>query len=337
MSMQHPVSRKRIQLVVLVLNTITSVIRPLLFPGQPWYFYVILFFATFIVITLLWECMLILSSFLENRIQTASRPVTRIVVQVLLTFVCTCILGYSFFGFAEYYYNVKNPPALEALMPVLFFMSAVIFNLIYFGAYYFSEWKSNFIRVERLQREQTEVRYEALRNQLNPHFLFNALTSLNSLIFENQQLASDFLQQLSKVYRYTLQHKNKETVSLKTELDFVQNYIALFKIRFEEAIIFNLEVSESDKEKGIPPVTLQMLIENAVKHNIISTTEPLTITIKSKDDYLIIENNINRKKQVESSNKQGLENLIALYKYLSDNPVIINESEKLFEVRIPLV
>jgi LytS/YehU family sensor histidine kinase len=188
-----------------------------------------------------------------------------------------------------------------------------------------------------MQREQTLVKYNALRNQLNPHFLFNALTSLNSLIFENQQLASDFLQQLSKVYRYVLQNKEKETVSLSTELDFISHYIFLLKTRFGNGIEFQIGLPEKAKEKEIVPVTLQILIENAMKHNVVSNEAPLRISISIDDKYLDIVNSVNKKTQVESSNKQGLENLKSLYQYLTDKPIDIIETDNLFQVRIPLI
>ena len=186
-------------------------------------------------------------------------------------------------------------------------------------------------------KEQTQVKYDALRNQLNPHFLFNALTSLNSLIFENQQLASEFLQQLSKVYRYTLQNKDKDTVSLSTEIDFINNYIFLFKTRFENAIHFKIEIDKDSRDKGIVPVTIQVLIENAVKHNIVTDKSPLIISIIAKGNFLTVENTVNKKSQVEASNKQGLENLKTLYQYLSDTDVEITETDSLFRVRIPLI
>ncbi len=335
--MKHPITRKSIYTILLIFDAFTSLTRPYLFPNQTVFFYVSIFVATFIIIAILWEYMLLVSTSLEKYLAVHTKPITRIIVQVILTFICAYALGTSLYYYAGKYFHIDTPKVLDTVAPLLYFMSSVILNLIYFGAYYFKEWKENLIRAERLQREQAEVRYDALRNQLNPHFLFNALTSLNSLIFENQQLASDFLQQLSKVYRYTLQHKDKETVSLKTELDFISNYISLFKIRFQDAIIFKMDISEQSKEKGIPPVTLQMLIENAVKHNIINNANPLTISISSNDEYLIVENTINKKSQVETSNNQGLENLKALYRYLIDKPIEIYESERTFTVKIPLV
>ena len=188
-----------------------------------------------------------------------------------------------------------------------------------------------------MQREQAMVKYDALRNQLNPHFLFNALTSLNSLIFDNQQLASDFLQQLSKVYRYVLQHKEKETVALSTELEFVDSYTFLLKTRFDSGIEVNIDLSEEAKEKQIVPATLQILVENAVKHNIVSSANPLVISITEYDSYLLLGNNVNKKAQVETSNKQGLENLKSLYSYLIDKPIDIVETNEIFTVKIPLI
>jgi hypothetical protein len=337
MTIRHPISRKIIYTILFILDVLTSITRLFLFPNNSLFFYISIFVATFIIAVILWEYLLFVSNFLEKHLPVSSKLASRIIVQVILTFICAQTLGYLLFNYNGKYFNVVTPAGVDAITPLLYFMASIILNLVYFGAYYFTQWKENLVRAERLQREQTEVRYDALRNQLNPHFLFNALTSLNSLIFENQQLASDFLQQLSKVYRYTLQHKNKETVTLKTELDFITNYISLFKIRFQESIIFNFAINEISKEKGIPPVTLQMLIENAVKHNIINNINPLIITISSNEEYLIVENKINKKSQVEASNKLGLENLKALYYYLSDKPLEIIETDKKFIVKIPLI
>jgi LytS/YehU family sensor histidine kinase len=181
------------------------------------------------------------------------------------------------------------------------------------------------------------VKYNALQNQLNPHFLFNALTSLNSLIFENQQLASEFLQQLSKVYRYVLQNKESQTVPLSTELDFISHYISLLSTRFRTAIRFKVALRIDSGDKHVVPVTVQILIENAIKHNIASREMPLTIYIEVNDGYLEVTNTVNKKSFVEASNRQGLQNLKSLYQYLSDRPINIIEADGLFKVRIPLI
>jgi LytS/YehU family sensor histidine kinase len=241
------------------------------------------------------------------------------------------------FGAASAIFDIPLNPSLVTIGYLLYFLMTLVLNLIYFGIAYFFNWKKDLINLGGIQREQAIVKYNNLRNQLNPHFLFNALASLNSLIFENQQLASDFLQQLSKVYRYVLQNKEKETVPVSTEVNFIAHYISLLKIRYGTAINFNIELDETAREKQIVPVTLQILIENAVKHNAVSMALPLKITLATDSNYLIVENNINKKGLVESSNKQGLNNLVAFYKYLSNKPVMIGETENTFRVSIPLI
>jgi LytS/YehU family sensor histidine kinase len=150
-------------------------------------------------------------------------------------------------------------------------------------------------------------------------------------------LASQFLQQLSKVYRYVLQNKDKNFVSLQTELDFIKNYILLLKTRFQDALFIDVSVKKEIREQAIVPVTLQILIENALKHNIADRDKPLKIEIFVIDDYLIVSNNIQLRKLVDTSNKQGLGNVKSLYSFLTEKPVIIEQTENRFAVKIPLL
>ena len=337
MLLESPVSRKKVYVLLLVLNIIGVVNRLSVFPGMPWMFHFGLFVLVQIISTLLWESMIYINRFLEKPFPVASRTVTHIAIQIFVIFVLAVVLGKLSYPRVGERFNFQPSPEMKAVVLFLNFSMSLVLNLVFFGAIYFKEWKANLLRAERSQREKAEVRYDALRNQLNPHFLFNALTSLNSLIFENQQLASDFLQQLSKVYRYTLQTKDKETVSLKIEMEFINHFVSLVKTRFAETVYIKTDIKESALEKGIVPVTMQLLLENALKHNIISSDTPLNIHIHADEDYLIVENCLNKKTRVETSNKQGLENLKALYKYLSDKPVEITEGEKIFTVKIPLL
>jgi two-component system LytT family sensor kinase len=205
-----------------------------------------------------------------------------------------------------------------------------------FGYHFFRRWKEQQVLAAELGEEKALVQYDNLKNQLNPHFLFNALSALNSLIFENPQLASDFLQQLSKVYRYVLENKDKNAVSLQTEFDFVSHYVKLLETRFGEGLKVIFEIDESAREKAIVPVTLQILIENAVKHNTTSKSSPLVISIQANDGYLTVANNLQKKQAVETSNGQGLENLKNLYRFISDKPVEVLETVDSFAVKIPL-
>lgn len=215
-------------------------------------------------------------------------------------------------------------------------LMVILLNVAHFSYYSLEKWRENALRATNLEKEKSHVQFDNLKNQLNPHFLFNSLTSLDSLIQENPPLAREFLQQLSKVFRYVLKNKEKGLVSLETELNFIKNYVALLKTRFGDSLSINFNISEAVLDEQIAPVTLQILIENALKHNIINQFNPLIINILNQDDYLIIENEIQLKKQVETSNGQGLNNLKSLYSFLSEKEVLI-ESNGTFRVKIPLI
>lgn len=192
-------------------------------------------------------------------------------------------------------------------------------------------------KTQLLEKEKALVMYENLKQHLNPHFLFNSLTSLSSLIRFDQVQASDFLDKMSKVYRYILKNRDNETVPLGEEIKFVGLYNQLQKTRFESGLEINIDIKEEHFYRKIAPVTLQNLVENAIKHNIASAEMPLKIDLYLERNYLIVENNLQKKCFVETSNKQGLVNMKSLYKYLSNEPMIIEETEKTFTVKIPLV
>lgn len=192
-------------------------------------------------------------------------------------------------------------------------------------------------KAQLLEKEKVMVMYESLRQQLNPHFLFNSLTSLSGLIQTDQKMAGNFLEQMSKIYRYILKNRDSELVSLREELAFVQVYINLQKTRFKEGLQVKINVKEDELHKKIAPVTLQNLVENAMKHNIIDLETPLIIEITSDEGYLLVKNNLQKKNMVETSNKQGLASLQSLYHYLSQRPVLIEETVTEFIIRIPLI
>jgi ligand-binding sensor domain-containing protein len=206
-------------------------------------------------------------------------------------------------------------------------------------------------KAQLLEKEKAVMQYEGLKQQLNPHFLFNSLTSLSSLIQIDTKIANEFLESLSKTYRYILKSSESETVLLSDEIKFAQNYVSLQKTRFEGGLFVNINVSEAALHHKIVPVTLQNLIENAMKHNIIDDESPLNVDIFTENDgntdlsrdnregavSLIIRNNIQKKNFVATSNKRGLTNLVNLYHYLSNTPVEITETTEFFTVKIPLL
>jgi sensor histidine kinase YesM len=188
--------------------------------------------------------------------------------------------------------------------------------------------------VERLKKETLLSQFESLKNQVNPHFLFNSLNVLTELIHHNQDKAAKFVGELSDVYRYVLDSKNKEVVELKSELEFIEAFFYLLKIRFSDNI--KLTISIKDKRNVmIPPLTLQLLIENAVKHNIISKTEPLLICIYEDNDYLVVKNQLRKKREAQRSSGIGIKNIESRYNFLTEKKIIISDDSDFFTVQIP--
>lgn len=196
------------------------------------------------------------------------------------------------------------------------------------------------IQAQQLMKENALAQFEALKNQVSPHFLFNSLSILSSLVHVDAHLSERFIDQLSKAYRYILEQKDNDTVSLRTELEFLKSYAFLLKIRFENKFDVNVIVTEQQAEKyRIAPLTLQLLIENCVKHNRMSENEPLVISISIKDDYLIVVNPVRARSELEkrTSTRIGLANIKNRYQILTKSPVQIEQGENLFTVKIPLI
>ena len=181
------------------------------------------------------------------------------------------------------------------------------------------------------------AKFESLKSQLDPHFLFNSLNVLTSLIGENPYKAEKFTTQLSKVYRYVLEQRNKDLIPVLEEIKFANTYMELLGMRFEDAVKFEIPSSITNKNLKIVPLSLQLLLENAVKHNVVSSSKPLTIRIYEQDNYLIIENNINPKQVIGQGTKVGLRNIADRYGLITDKNVIIENNNKIFKVSLPLL
>ncbi|MDB2385569.1 2TM domain-containing protein [Polaribacter sp.] len=181
------------------------------------------------------------------------------------------------------------------------------------------------------------AKFESLKNQLDPHFLFNSLNVLTSLIGENPNLAEKFTTKLSKIYRYVLEQRNKDLVPIEEELKFAKTYMELLGMRFEDAVKFNIPDTIDNNELKIVPLSLQLLLENAVKHNVVSTSKPLAISIYQENNYLIIENNINPKEAIGKSTKVGLQNIADRYGLITNKGVKIEKNNKTFKVSLPLL
>jgi two-component system, LytTR family, sensor kinase len=218
-------------------------------------------------------------------------------------------------------------------------LAATIFIATIYECFYFSErWEKTVIEAEKLKRENLISQFETLKNQVNPHFLFNSFNTLMTIIPENTEIAVEFVQKLSNVYRYVLNNKDKELVELSTEIAFLKDYIFLHKIRFGENLKVNFNLPESILGTQIPPLTLQMLMENAVKHNIISSEKPLIIDIYLEtNNNIVMENNLQKRSIPAESTQVGLQNIINRYKYLSQKVVEIISTTTIFKVSLPII
>lgn len=201
---------------------------------------------------------------------------------------------------------------------------------------FFKSWKESQIEAEKLRAEMKTYQYDALRNQINPHFLFNSFNVLSELVYEDQELAVKFIRQMSDIYRYVLDSKDLELVSLQEEIDFIQKFGFLLQTRFENNLEIDIQV-EAGKDDLIVPMALQLLLENAVKHNEVSTEFPLKVEIHRSGDAILVKNNLKKKSNPESSTKTGLQNIIKRYKYLSEKEIRVEETKESFIVEIPIL
>jgi LytS/YehU family sensor histidine kinase len=180
------------------------------------------------------------------------------------------------------------------------------------------------------------IGYEALKNQVNPHFLFNSLTALSSLDYKDQEKAVSFIRELSNVFRYVLESREKELVDFATEKKLLESVSYMNRIRYEDSLQVKVNLSDAT-DKYIIPMALQMLLENAIKHNSISVNKPLKVNIMEEDGYIVVKNNLQPKRSEIVSNKIGLENIKSRYKYLSDKEVLVEKSKEEFIVKIPVL
>lgn len=264
--------------------------------------------------------------------------VKRLIVNTLASFVFT-ILFTLFFGYIWFRYILNHD--LESMISLIIDQVIMVSICIFLGLLtvytfqFFNYWKEAIKNEEKLKREVLSLQYESLKNQVNPHFLFNCLNILTPLVYKDQDEAAKFIKQFSEVYRYVLEQKDNELVNIETEMEFVNSFIYLNKIRFGNAL--NVEIDINSRNNSVVPLSIQMLVENAIKHNIITKDKPLKIKIYEKDSSLIIENNLQKKDNSKNSNKTGLKNIKSRYEYISDKEFIIEESEGSFKVKIPLI
>ncbi|WP_020595213.1 sensor histidine kinase [Spirosoma panaciterrae] len=206
------------------------------------------------------------------------------------------------------------------------------------STYSLKKWRENTFEKEQLKKINIQSQLESLKSQVNPHFLFNSLNTLSSLIDDDPEKAEEFVDQMANVYRYLLQTNAGSLTTLQTELAFIQSYFHLLKTRYGAGIFLSIDVAAQYTSFMLPPLTLQMLVENAVKHNVILASKPLAISIKTTDDgQLLVLNNLQRKTGRVLSNQVGLSNITAKYRLLTHTSPVVSDDGHYFMVRLPLL
>lgn len=296
----------------------------------------------------------ILAGYLNEKVPWIEQPIKRTILGVLGTAIYSTVayfivqLTMRYLVFGEFPEDPMQWALRNIETPVIISLS---FTTVFIAVGFFNRWREMEGVANKYEAEMMTYKYEALRNQINPHFLFNSFNVLTDLVYEDQDMAARFIQQLSEIYRYVLDSRDKELVSLKEELTFIDSYLFLLKIRFEDKLVVENELQDlaagelttvSSKnlplaEQMIVPMSLQLLIENAVKHNEVSTAQPLKVVLRQEGDRLVVWNSLCLKNVGEDSKKTGLKNIKDQYARWTEEEIVIRETEEAFEVRLPVL
>jgi len=278
-------------------------------------------------------------NYLDRKINWIEQPVKRAFAGIAALVIYSVIAFYFIQTLFFYLVNGQMPNVTwkwvlaYVLYPVgISFTITVTITAIAF----FRSWKTSFIRAEQLNTEMLAYKYEVLRNQINPHFLFNSFNVLSDLVYENQDLAVRFIQQLSKLFRYVLECREKELVTLDEEIDFVTSFSYLLQTRFENKLKIDTDVQGGNDEM-IVPVSIQMLIENAVKHNEVSDAFPLSIKIRKIGTYIEVSNSLKSREADDESTRLGLKNLKQQFAFFTNSEIEVEKTETEFKVKLPII
>jgi LytS/YehU family sensor histidine kinase len=297
--------------------------------------YALVSFFSFCIWILLWRGNSWMTDYIDARIPWLKEPVKRLAFSVVTTIVYTVgvvlLLMYVFRLVFDFTFG-------NALQYTLVYSTVItlIVCLFLHGRAFFLNWSKVELDAEKLRNENLTARYEALKGQLDPHFLFNSLNVLTNLVYQSADQSAAFIKQLSEVYRYVLDIRHKELVSVEEEMKFVESYLYLNKIRFGDKLRFVNKLN--DTTGNVPPLAIQMLVENAIKHNVISEDDPLTISISRLNDTIAVENNLQRRYTSEPhASGIGLDNISKRYEMLTNKSIVVEETPGAFKVMIPIL
>lgn len=255
-----------------------------------------------------------------------------IVLILLVSFYCKVFINAQF----QVIIHSHKPPDILSIALLSIALTGTVLG-IYEAVWAITQWQKSLLEAERLRRENTQSQLDILKSQVNPHFLFNSLNTLSSLVHDNPDLSVEFIQKLSKTYRYVLEIKDKELISLEDELECVHAYLFLLNIRFAEALEVKLDIPPAFLSYHVAPLSVQLLIENAIKHNVVARKRPLRLEIFVDAEQLVVRNNLQLKAPEGASTGTGLANIRARYQLLVRKEVVITATADTFSVAIPLI
>ena len=265
----------------------------------------------------------------------------RIIIGFLGSFVISVIVIFFLRIFEDVLIEGENFDAFlqkETLANYLVTIIITFFVTLAFHAFYFYKaYQENKVKEQKIIAGTASAQFESLKNQIDPHFLFNSLNVLSSLIEENPESAQKFTTSLSKVYRYVLEQKDKELVSVAEELKFAKTYMNLLKMRFENSITFEIPEGFENEEAKVVPLSLQLLLENCIKHNVVSEAKPLHVKITIKNNQLVVTNNLQKKEVLSDRKGVGLQNIVNRYAILTKRTVLVEENEQEFKIFLPIL
>ncbi len=279
--------------------------------------------------------------FMDPRISWINHPFKRLILTILIymsyCFISTFLIAFLItwmkgqFELSEIPWFALVKFTKQPMLIALFIMA------IFTTRSWLLEWKKSATEAEKLKSEMLASQYQSLKDQLNPHFLFNSLNVLSNLVYEDPDRSAAFILKLSKIYRYVLDVQQEDLIPLTQEMEFAKNYLELQKIRFEENLVYSIKVTELDG-LSIPPLSLQLILENAIKHNEASQENPLFIQLIQQGDELWITNTFQPKKgKLEESAGIGLANIRKRYKLLSQREIQVINTLDEFVVKLPLI
>ncbi len=300
---------------------------------------VYLFLILTTVVFGVWELNRLVESRLDNLFNFFKQKIHPLIILFVLSMLN--VVGISVVSMMILYPLLDMPIQLNndhlRLLMAFGFRVNLFLNCVNAIVYYMNRLKKTQLEAEQLKKISIEAQFEALRNQINPHFLFNCFNVLSTLVYKDADTSAKFIAQLSLVYRYLLFNQEKKVVLLKEELEFLNAYLYLLKIRFGDNMIVDNKIAPEGEKNYVAPAALQMLIENAIKHNVISRKNPLRINLFTEDGWLVVSNNLQEKEVKEPSTQVGLNNISSRYRFLSNQEVKIEKSESEFVVKIPLL